>query len=58
MRRRNRYEKRLDTAKQEREQVREEGEAQKPMVRRLRRRAAENHFADAVLSVLARKRST
>lgn len=52
IRRSNRHQKRLDAAKKERDQVRREGEAQQPMVRRLERRASDNHFADLVLTAL------
>jgi hypothetical protein len=57
MRRKNRNQKRLDAARREREQVRREGEETQPMVRRLERRARDNHFAELVLSALRKRRA-
>jgi hypothetical protein len=52
-----RGQKRLDAARRERDQVRREGEEQKPVVRRLERRARDNHFAELVIDALRRRRA-
>ena len=58
MRGKRKAQKRLDAARKERDQVRREGESQQPMVRRLERRARDNHFADLVLSAMTRRKAT
>lgn len=55
--RRAKHEKRLDAARRERDAVRREGEEQKPMVRRLERRAKDNHFAELVINALRSRRT-
>lgn len=46
----------LDQAIAEREAVRSEGEQQRPVVRRLRRRLTDNHFIDLLYAALEKEK--
>lgn len=55
-RRKKKLQDRLDDARRERAQVRREGELNEARVKRLERRARENHFAELAAEALRRRR--